>query len=550
MEENRDPLARRVPSFAQGKRILLVDRDASSLTYISSVLESHSYKVTTIELESVAMSMFAENKDEFDAVMVDMNMKDMTSLEFVRRILLTKNYTPIILMSSMGNEAVVSQALIDGACHFLEKPIPNDQLLQIWQHVHRVKKLSEVEQDVGRGSSTGIGEGATIKEKGERGIAPTNDTSQEGTASRTKRCTGIQIREEGNDCRPATGVELQGIDPKGKNKKVEGEVGLVGLETRDFKLPIGLSMDGIDQLRMEANEKRGCSKRKRPSVDDGVKRKHQRNECSENSHSKGKSPSGEVGSERNLNGCTSEAKQSTCRTTDLTIKLTASIRELGEEWANPKAIQDTMNGPNLTQCQISSHLQRHKSNKTQVQSMSDSREDATTPLLSSRNATAFNISSRTGAPQSQEQQGLVGIEAKFSLELKMGDGRRPGSSQISEREPFPGEKGKAPPQNFPTKYGWQNPIPFNSLSHRQNLVPGTNPFAYAPNTNVPTGTITGEAMPPLAHGARSANPGIANDLRTGHVSSDEGELECLTAWLRNSSNEDDPHIQPFDGSYK
>ena len=44
MEENRDPLARRVPSFAQGKRILLVDRDASSLTYISSVLESHSYK--------------------------------------------------------------------------------------------------------------------------------------------------------------------------------------------------------------------------------------------------------------------------------------------------------------------------------------------------------------------------------------------------------------------------------------------------------------------------------------------------------------------------
>lgn len=309
--------------------------------------------------------MFAENKDEFDAVMVDMNMKDMTSLEFVRRILLTKNYTPIIckleflckkriyrllffylsydsstlldphaVMSSMGNEAVVSQALIDGACHFLEKPIPNDQLLQIWQHVHRVKKLSEVEQDVGRGSSTGIGEGATIKEKGEKGIAPTNDTSQEGTASRTKRCTGIQIREEGNDCRPATGVELQGIDPKGKNKKVEGEVGLVGLETRDFKLPIGLTMDGIDQLRMEANEKRGGSKRKRPSVDDGEKRKYQRNECSENSHSKGKSPSGEVGSERNLNGCTSEAKQSTCRTTDLTIKLTSSIRELGEECNN------------------------------------------------------------------------------------------------------------------------------------------------------------------------------------------------------------------------
>ena len=44
MEKNWDPLARRVPNFAQGKRILLVDRDASSLTYIASVLKSHSYK--------------------------------------------------------------------------------------------------------------------------------------------------------------------------------------------------------------------------------------------------------------------------------------------------------------------------------------------------------------------------------------------------------------------------------------------------------------------------------------------------------------------------
>ena len=46
MEEDWDwdPLARRVPSFGRGLRILLVDRDTTSLLYISSMMESHSFK--------------------------------------------------------------------------------------------------------------------------------------------------------------------------------------------------------------------------------------------------------------------------------------------------------------------------------------------------------------------------------------------------------------------------------------------------------------------------------------------------------------------------
>ena len=47
MEENWDPLARRIPSFGRGLRILLVDHDTTSLMYISSILESHSFKGKT-----------------------------------------------------------------------------------------------------------------------------------------------------------------------------------------------------------------------------------------------------------------------------------------------------------------------------------------------------------------------------------------------------------------------------------------------------------------------------------------------------------------------
>ena len=89
-----------------------------------------------------------------------------------------------------------------------------------------------------------------------------------------------------------------------------------------------------------------------------------------------------------------------------------------------------------------------------------------------------------------------------------------------------------PSQNFPTQYGWL--IPFTSLSDGSNLVPKTNPFAHAPNTNFP--------QLPLAQANRSAN----HDPCTSHVALDEGELEYLTEWLKNLLDQDNSHIQPFD----
>lgn len=44
MEEIWDPLAPKVPSIARGMRILLVDSDTTSLMFMASILESHSYK--------------------------------------------------------------------------------------------------------------------------------------------------------------------------------------------------------------------------------------------------------------------------------------------------------------------------------------------------------------------------------------------------------------------------------------------------------------------------------------------------------------------------
>lgn len=176
------------------------------------------------------------------------------------------------VMSSKGDETIVSQALTSGVCHFLEKPIPKDQLVQIWQHVYRVRKLSK-EEGMARGSRSSVSEGSKMKENG----------------NGYKRSADIEINDLGDD---NTRIDFEGIDPKGKKKQVEEEVDLLGLGMLDSKLPIGLTMDGIDELRLEANER--CNRKRPNTIDDGGTRKYQKNYFSERSQSRGQNPSGDT----------------------------------------------------------------------------------------------------------------------------------------------------------------------------------------------------------------------------------------------------------------
>lgn len=64
-------------------------------TMIYNRVQSLLVSVTTIELSSIAMSIYAERKDEFDVVMANVHLHNITDLEFVQEIL-KKNNTPII----------------------------------------------------------------------------------------------------------------------------------------------------------------------------------------------------------------------------------------------------------------------------------------------------------------------------------------------------------------------------------------------------------------------------------------------------------------------
>ncbi|KAL1531871.1 two-component response regulator ARR10-like [Salvia divinorum] len=125
-----------IPSIFRGLRILLLDDDTESLLQLASQLENYSYRVTTTELPTIALSIFEQRSDQFDLIMADVEMQEMDCFKFIKSVQLIKDI-PIILISAEPKRSVIEEAMAKGACFFLKKPISHKNLKNVWQHVYR-----------------------------------------------------------------------------------------------------------------------------------------------------------------------------------------------------------------------------------------------------------------------------------------------------------------------------------------------------------------------------------------------------------------------------
>ncbi|GER43878.1 response regulator 10 [Striga asiatica] len=133
-QQNSNPV---IPAPFRGLRVLLVDKETTSLLSMATELELYSYRVTTTELTTVALSILRDRKDSFDLIMADTNMPEKDCFNFIKCVRRIKDF-PIILMSSELNKDMVKEAMTKGACFCLEKPISSKNLKNVWQHVCRM----------------------------------------------------------------------------------------------------------------------------------------------------------------------------------------------------------------------------------------------------------------------------------------------------------------------------------------------------------------------------------------------------------------------------
>ncbi len=84
--------------------ILIVDDDPSVLKMAANVLGILGYKVHQTNKSYDAMLMLKNNPNEYDLLLTDLTMPDMTGLELAREIKANNILTPVIIMTGYGNE--------------------------------------------------------------------------------------------------------------------------------------------------------------------------------------------------------------------------------------------------------------------------------------------------------------------------------------------------------------------------------------------------------------------------------------------------------------
>ncbi|MDK2887536.1 MAG: two-component system, chemotaxis family, chemotaxis protein CheY [Thermoanaerobacter sp.] len=117
-----------------GKRILVVDDAAFMRMMIKNIVTKNGYEVVgEAENGKQAVEKYAELKP--DIVTMDITMPDMDGIEAVKAIKAIDPEASIVMVSAMGQQAMVMDAIQAGARDFIVKPFQQERLLQAIERV-------------------------------------------------------------------------------------------------------------------------------------------------------------------------------------------------------------------------------------------------------------------------------------------------------------------------------------------------------------------------------------------------------------------------------
>ncbi|MDP3695426.1 MAG: response regulator, partial [Desulfocapsaceae bacterium] len=104
-------------------------------TLNKAVLEMLGYKVTATTSSAEALAKIRPHADEFDLVVTDQTMPDLSGVELAKAILQIKPDMPIILCSGYSSVVTEKEALDNGIKKYAMKPMNITTLAQIVREV-------------------------------------------------------------------------------------------------------------------------------------------------------------------------------------------------------------------------------------------------------------------------------------------------------------------------------------------------------------------------------------------------------------------------------
>jgi len=126
----------------RGIRVLLVDDDEAVLRDYGRLLRSHGFVVDQAQDGALGLERLADA--DYDVILSDVTMAEMTGLEFLRAVRALDLDTPVVLMTGMLDIDSAVQAIEYGAFRYLLKPVAGEILVQVLEkgaHMHKLAGL-------------------------------------------------------------------------------------------------------------------------------------------------------------------------------------------------------------------------------------------------------------------------------------------------------------------------------------------------------------------------------------------------------------------------
>jgi len=119
-------------------RILLIEDDKATAQSIELMLKSESFNVYTTDLGEEGVDL--GKLYDYDIILLDLNLPDMSGYEVLRSLRMLKVTTPILILSGMGGTEDKVRGFGFGADDYLTKPFHKDELVA---RIHAIVRRSK-----------------------------------------------------------------------------------------------------------------------------------------------------------------------------------------------------------------------------------------------------------------------------------------------------------------------------------------------------------------------------------------------------------------------
>ncbi len=112
-------------------KVMVVDDSVFVTKQLQQILVSEAYDVVaTAENGEVALEKYKEMCPDIDLVTMDITMPKMDGIEALRKLVEFDKNAKIIMISAIGKQDLVKEALILGAKNYIVKPLNRNKVLE------------------------------------------------------------------------------------------------------------------------------------------------------------------------------------------------------------------------------------------------------------------------------------------------------------------------------------------------------------------------------------------------------------------------------------